>query len=89
MPNFVDRSKWLGREGYLLMRHTVYSISTNHVCGIETEVRSGREAGRGWSRTFEVGSRVVVGGKIGNVREDARFGEGVALRSGAESEQGE
>jgi hypothetical protein len=63
MPNFVDRSKWLGREGYLLVRHTVYSISTDHVCGIEIEFRSGREAGCGWSRTFEAGSRVVVGGK--------------------------
>jgi hypothetical protein len=27
--------------------------------------------------------------RIGNVREDARFGEGVGLRSGAESEADE
>ena len=47
MPNFVDQSKWLGREGYLLVRHTVYSISTDHVCGIEIEFRSG-EGGWVW-----------------------------------------
>ena len=40
---------------------------------------------------LEAGSRVVVGGKKleMNVREDARIGEGVGLRSGGESEQGE
>ena len=51
MPDLADQSKWLGREGYLLFRHTVYSISTDHVCGIERKFRSGREAGCGWSRT--------------------------------------
>ena len=51
MPDLADQSKWLGREGYLLVRHTVYSINTDHVCGIERKFRSGREAGCGWSRT--------------------------------------
>ena len=50
MPDLADQPKWLGREGYLLVRHAVYSISTDHVCGIERKFRSGREAGCGWSR---------------------------------------
>ena len=85
MPDLADQSKWLGREGYLLFRHTVYSISTDHVCGIERKFTSGREAGCGWSRTSRSWIKSSRRG-IGNVREEGRFGEDGGLRSGAESE---